>query len=71
MKKIASLTLICAFFSGCVGIPENVTAVKGLNVKEYLGTWYEIARLDHSFEKGLSNVTAIYTLREDGGKCTE
>ena len=32
----------------------------------YLGTWYEIARLDHSFERGLSNVTATYELRDDG-----
>ena len=33
----------------------------------YLGTWYEIARLDHSFERGLDNVTAEYAMREDGG----
>lgn len=66
MGKITCLTLMYLFFSGCVGIPANVTAVKGFNAKEYLGTWYEIARLDHSFEKGLSNVTATYTMREDG-----
>ena len=33
----------------------------------YLGTWYEIARLDHSFERGLEQVTAEYSLRDDGG----
>ena len=32
----------------------------------YLGHWYEIARLDHSFERGLVNVTADYALKEDG-----
>ena len=53
--------------SGCAGIPENVTAVSGFEVQRYLGTWYEIARLDHSFERGLSNVTATYSLREEGG----
>lgn len=36
-------------------------------MNRYLGKWYEIARLDHSFERGLSKVTADYSLREDGG----
>ncbi|WP_418297025.1 lipocalin family protein [Microbulbifer sp. SA54] len=36
-------------------------------LNRYLGTWYEIARLDHSFERGLTNVTAEYSLRDDGG----
>ncbi len=36
-------------------------------IERYLGKWYEIARLDHSFERGLQQVTAEYTLREDGG----
>jgi apolipoprotein D and lipocalin family protein len=50
-----------------VGIPENVNPVDGFDVNRYLGTWYEIVRLDHSFEKGLEKVTAHYSLREDGG----
>ena len=53
--------------SGCMGIPENVNAVKGFELDQYLGTWYEIARMDHSFERGMSNVTAQYSLREGGG----
>ena len=36
------------------------------DVQRYLGTWYEIARLDHSFERGLINVTATYSLKENG-----
>ena len=36
-------------------------------MERYLGKWYEIARLDHSFERGLSRVTAEYSLRDDGG----
>ncbi|MEQ1602525.1 MAG: lipocalin family protein, partial [Methylophilaceae bacterium] len=39
----------------------------GFEANKYLGTWYEIARLDHSFERGLEKVTANYSLREDGG----
>jgi apolipoprotein D and lipocalin family protein len=53
--------------AGCTGIPDGVTAVQNFELERYLGTWYEIARLDHRFERGLSNVTATYTLRDDGG----
>ena len=57
----------CLLLGGCTGIPGNVTAVTGFEIERYLGTRYEIARLDHSFERGLSNVTARYTPRPDGG----
>lgn len=59
--------LVTLLFTGCTGIPDGVEAVKGFDVNRYLGTWYEIARLDHPFERGLSKVRAEYTLREDGG----
>jgi apolipoprotein D and lipocalin family protein len=65
MKKVLFL-LIC-LLTGCVGIPENVKPVDNFKLEKYLGKWYEIARLDHSFEKGLSRVTAEYSLRPDGG----
>jgi apolipoprotein D and lipocalin family protein len=42
------------------------TTVKQLDLNRYLGTWYEIARFPHSFEKNLVGVTATYSLREDG-----
>ncbi len=48
-------------------MPDSVQPVTGFELERYLGKWYEIARLDHSFEKGLSQVTAEYRLREDGG----
>lgn len=51
----------------CTGIPEGVRPVTGFELDRYLGTWHEIARLDHSFERGLSEVTAEYSLRDDGG----
>lgn len=53
--------------SACTGIPDGVSPVSGFDVKRYLGTWYEIARLDHSFERDLQQVTADYSVREDGG----
>ncbi len=61
--------LIGAFglLSACTGIPEGVEPINDFELNRYLGKWYEIARLDHSFERGLSRVTADYTLRDDGG----
>ena len=65
MKKI--LMAFALLLTGCVGIPENVKPVDHFNADKYLGKWYEIARLDHSFERGLSNVSASYSLRDEGG----
>jgi len=53
--------------TGCVNIPDNVEAVHDFELQRYLGKWYEIARLDHSFERDLISVTADYTLRQEGG----
>ncbi|USD66981.1 lipocalin family protein [Vibrio sp. SCSIO 43136] len=66
MRKIV---LVIAMFvlSGCLGMPKGVTPVDEFELENYLGTWYEIARLDHSFEEGLSKVTAEYRLKDDGG----
>jgi apolipoprotein D and lipocalin family protein len=50
-----------------MGVPDNVKVIESFDANQYLGTWYEIARLDHSFERGLDNVTATYSLRDDGG----
>jgi apolipoprotein D and lipocalin family protein len=52
---------------GCLGTPDGVEPVQGFELDRYLGRWYEIARLDHSFERGLERVTADYSLRGDGG----
>ena len=59
--------LISLVLAGCVGMPDGVRPVTGFDLDRYLGTWYEVARLDHSFERGLTRVTAEYSLREDGG----
>lgn len=48
-------------------MPEGVVPVKDFDETKYLGRWHEIARLDHSFERGLSSVTAEYELGSDGG----
>lgn len=47
--------------------PQGVTPVNNFDSERYLGRWYEIARLDHRFERGLEQVTASYSKRDDGG----
>lgn len=75
IKTLRTLLTGAVFFSaftffsvsGCVMTTDKYAAVEDFSLQRYLGTWYEIARLDHSFERGLSQVTATYSLREDGG----
>jgi len=61
------LMVAVLLLTGCTGIPDGVTPVSGFKVDRYLGTWYEIVRLDHSFERGLVDVSATYQTRTDGG----
>ncbi len=63
----AGLIFGAVTLSACVQLPEGVEPVQPFEAKRYLGTWYEVARLDHSFERGLTGVTANYSLRDDGG----
>jgi len=68
---MANLKWIGCFLSllltGCVTKPPGIEPVKNFDAERYLGFWYEIARLDHSFERGMDNVTATYAVRPDGG----
>lgn len=47
-------------------IPKNAIAVQNFDKSKYLGKWYEIARLDFKYERGLNNVTAEYSLNDNG-----
>lgn len=64
---VSIVFLTAVLQSGCTGVPDGVEVVSEFELSRYLGTWYEIARLDHSFERGMSNVTAEYSMRDDGG----
>ena len=64
MKKTLALLFLLV---GCVKVPHGVSPVKEFKLDRYLGKWYEIARLDHSFERGLTKVSADYSMRPDGG----
>ena len=55
-----------SLINACSSIPEGATAVSPFNKEKYLGKWYEIARFDYRFEKDLNNVTAEYSLKENG-----
>lgn len=63
----AGLLLSIVLLASCTGMPKQVAPVDQFELQRYLGTWYEIARLDHSFERGLTQVSAEYSLRSDGG----
>jgi len=68
MKDLFLLfVLLVSLLPGCTGIPDGVTAIDGFEINRYMGSWYEIARLDHRFERGLNKISATYTLRDDGG----
>lgn len=63
-----ALLLAAALLASCIPrIPAGLVPVGDFDAARYLGTWHEIARLDHRFERGLVEVTAHYTRREDGG----
>ncbi|CNL18184.1 outer membrane lipoprotein Blc [Yersinia alsatica] len=70
MRLWSKLSILAAtLLSVACGVtpPKDVKIVDNFQLPRYLGTWYEIARLDHSFERGLDHVTANYSLRDDGG----
>ncbi|WP_346838359.1 lipocalin family protein [Microbulbifer sp. SAOS-129_SWC] len=68
MRKLCVMLMagLTALLGGCSGVPAGVQPVDDFQLQRYLGRWYEIARLDNRFERGLSRVTAEYSLNDDG-----
>jgi apolipoprotein D and lipocalin family protein len=67
MKKLFLLLLLWPMLlAGCAGAPEGIVVVDNFKLDRYLGTWYEIARIENRFERGSEQVSAIYSLRKDG-----
>ena len=64
--KTTSLALFALFLFGCAGVPESIEPVTDFELDRYEGKWYEIARLDHRFERGLEKVSATYSINDDG-----
>lgn len=67
MKKLINFALMAILMTACGGqLTVDNSVVDSLDLNRYLGEWYEIARFDHSFERGMDFCKATYTLREDG-----
>ena len=69
MKSLITMTLAALLLPGLIFAQSrniDTEVIPDFNLSKYLGTWYEIARFDHSFEKNMDNVTAEYVLRPDG-----
>jgi lipocalin len=68
--KQSSLILLALIMSilVCNAQHRNIdrTTVTALDVERYMGVWFEVARYDHSFERGLEQCKALYTLLPDG-----
>ena len=65
--RLAIFCSLLMLMSACTSVPDGIEPVTGFELNRYLGKWYEIARLDHGFERGLSEVSADYSKRPDGG----
>jgi apolipoprotein D and lipocalin family protein len=66
LMTLGTITL-AMMLTGCsTAPPAGLSSVTPFEVNRYLGKWYEIARLDHSFERGLTDVSATYAMQSDG-----
>lgn len=66
MKKTFLLMMMVCMACACGKLTVDNTPVESLDWSRYLGQWYEIARFDHRFERGMEQTKALYTLHEDG-----
>jgi len=67
--SVAKSLLVALFLltlTACISAPEGIAPVSSFEQERYLGTWYEVARTDNRFERGLSNVTATYSVKDNG-----
>lgn len=66
MKKIFLMAFVVSLFSACDASDIDNSTVKSVDLNRYLGSWYEIAKYDHYFERDLDYAMARYTLRDNG-----
>lgn len=66
MKRNLIATLLFGLCTATYSQTINNSTISSFDLNRYLGKWYEIARYDHAFERGLVGATAEYTLRDDG-----
>ncbi|MBP3289614.1 MAG: lipocalin family protein [Alistipes sp.] len=64
---LLSLILLCAAYAYSSNNKDiDRTTVADIDLKDFMGKWYEIARFDHRFERGMTDITATYTLLDNG-----
>ena len=66
LRKTLAFIVGIFTFNACANIPEGAVAIKPFDSDRYLGKWYEIARFDFKFERGLNNTTATYSMNPNG-----
>ena len=67
MRMMLGAIAAAVALAGCVSVPKvNNAPVAAFDLNRYLGEWYEIARFDHSFERGVERTKAKYSLKDDG-----
>ena len=66
MKRLFTLIAMAALSVCCMAQKVDNSTITNLEPERYLGKWYEIARYDHKFERGLNYATANYSLMNDG-----
>lgn len=66
MKKIFTLSVLLSLLMGCSKKTVDNSVVTDFDLNRFLGSWYEIARFDHKFERGMEQTKAMYVLRDDG-----
>lgn len=70
MKNIPIILFLLSIVSGCAagsdGKAHDTSTVRELDVERFMGKWHEIARYDHRFERGMTQVTATYSLTDEG-----
>lgn len=68
--RLIQRSILLALLVGLAGCstspPEGISAVTPFDIARYEGQWFEVARLDHSFERGMSDVSARYLIQADG-----
>ncbi len=66
MKTSALLFAVALIFTGCSSVTDVAEPVANFDLERYLGSWYEIARIDFRFEKDMDQTTATYSMNSDG-----
>ena len=65
MKNKFTLSVLLCQLVGRSSPTVDYSVVTDFDLNRFLGSWYEIARFDHKFERGMEQTKALYILRND------